>query len=94
MISIEASPAAEGVRSGGPQATCAVVADHDAQRALLELLLKRSGMSLSELARRLGRAIQTVNQYRTKRRGAGMRLDSFLRWVSACGGKVIVEFPE
>lgn len=97
MIAVEASPgdAAVGKAQGRMRASVMpVLADPDALGALTELMLKRSGLTMNELARRVGRTPQSLRQYRDQRRGKGMTVASLVRWASACGCQVVVECPE
>ena len=68
-----------------------VVADDRAVVYLIDLLIQKSGLSQSEVARRLGIKLQSLNQYRRRQRPG-------LIWVAklaeACGGRVIIEFPK
>jgi transcriptional regulator with XRE-family HTH domain len=70
--------------------------DKDALAAVLNLALKRAGITQAELARRLGRAPATLQQYRTrvKQGHADMRITTLARWIGACGGRILVELPE
>ena len=96
MISVEASPAGDvrQVKSRGRISAMPVVSDPLALSALLDEMLERAELSQADLCRRLGLTPQTLSQYRSLRRGKGMRLSSFLRWASACGCQVVVECPE
>ena len=69
-----------------------VSADPGRLGGLLALAMKRSGLTLAQLSRRLGRSDPTVQQYLTGRRARpGLRV--FQNWVEACGGRVLVELP-
>lgn len=73
--------------------TRAVVADPALLGQLMNLILDRSGLSESEIARRLGTARQSVQQYRyLKRTNPSLRW--FLRYVQVCGGRLVLELPE
>lgn len=72
----------------------AVILDDDrAIQRLIELLLDGAGLPSSEIARRLGIRVQSLNQYRYLRRKRPS-----IQWMSrlaqACGGRLILELPE
>lgn len=60
---------------------------------LLETLISRSGLSVSELARRLGVTTNAIRQYARGRR-TRPSLIWFLRLAELCGARVTIEFPK
>lgn len=68
----------------------AVVADDRAVIYLIDQLIARSGLSKSEIARRLGIKLQSLNQYPRRRRPGVIWL---AKLAEACGGRLVVEFP-
>jgi len=93
MIAVESSPATPaqvGPREGyARDSVMPVVSDPTALGALMERM--RGDTSLLEVGRRMGVTLQTVNQYRSYRRGKGMQVKTFLRYAAACGYRVVVE---
>ena len=71
--------------------TATVVADDRAIVYLIDQLIAKSGLSMSEIARRLGIRLQSLNQYRHRRK---IGLIWLTRLAEACGGRVVVEFPK
>lgn len=62
-------------------------------REAVRLLLARSGLCQAEVARRMGRTKQTIQQT------VGMRkpmttVKTLAHFAAVCGGRVIVELPE
>jgi DNA-binding transcriptional regulator YdaS (Cro superfamily) len=70
-----------------------LVCDERAIARLLGLLLSRGGLSIGEVARRLGVTPQAVRQYLRGRRNKPS-LIWFVKFAEACGGKVSIEFPK
>ena len=68
-----------------------MVADDRAVIYLIDQLIARSGLSKSEIARRLGIKLQSLNQYSRRTRPGVIWL---ARLAEVCGGRVIVEFPK
>lgn len=68
-----------------------VVADDRAIISLIEQLIAKSGLSQSEIARRLGIKLQSLNQYRFRRRPG---LKWIVRLADVTGAKIYVEFPK
>lgn len=68
-----------------------VVCDERAISGLLELLLSKSGISISEAARRMGVTPSVIRQYLHGRR-AKPSLLWFVRLCQACGAEVNVSF--
>lgn len=71
--------------------TAAIVADDRAVVYLIDQLIAKSGLSQSELARRLGIRLQSLNQYRRRKRPGVVWL---AKLAEACGGRLYVEFPK
>ena len=69
----------------------AVIADDRAVVYLVEQLILKSGLSQSELARRLGIRLQSLNQYRRRKRPGVIWL---AKLAEVCGGRLVVEFPK
>jgi DNA-binding XRE family transcriptional regulator len=76
-----------------PRERATLVADPELLPAILNHLLRRSGLSQAEIARRLGEARQSVQQYHSGVR-PNPSLKWFLRYAQVCGAKVVVEFPD
>lgn len=74
-----------------PSPTTPVVADEGALRQLLGQLLMGAGFTIGEAARRLGVSRNGFAQYLNGHRVPG--LFWFVKVVSLCGGRVVVEFP-
>ena len=59
---------------------------------LVALIVARSGMSQSEIARHLGIKVQSLNQYSKQR-----RMNPSVAWLSRlanlCGARIVVEWP-
>jgi hypothetical protein len=72
--------------------TYPIVSDDKAIVGLLETLLSRSGLTISEVARRLGINPASIRQYVHGRRPKPS-IGWFVRFVEMCGGKVTVELP-
>ena len=72
-------------------ATAAVVPDDRAVVYLIDQLIVKSGLSQSEISRRLGIKLQSLNQYKRRKRPG---LVWFTKLAEACGGRVVVEFPK
>ena len=68
-----------------------VVADERAMIYLIDQLILRSGLSKSEVARRLGIKLQSLNQYHRRRRPGALWL---AKLAEACGGRLLLEFPK
>jgi len=69
-----------------------LICDEEAISRLLEILLQRAGLSISEASRRMGCGHNTISQYINKRRSKPSLL-WFLRLAAVCGAKVSIEFP-
>lgn len=69
-----------------------IVCDRRAITRLLGTLLDRSGTSVRDLAMRLGMNDQSLRPYLKGRRTKPSLL-WFLKYVEACGGKVLIQFP-
>lgn len=69
-----------------------VLPDDRQVTALIEALISRSGLSIHEVARRLGVKRESVREYHK-----GKRVNPSMRWFSrlcaVCGAKLVVEFP-
>ena len=76
--------------SSAPGQQVAVVGDDKAITALVELLITQSGMTQTEIARRLGIRVQSLAPYRTRKRPS---LKWIIRLADAVGAKVWVELP-
>jgi hypothetical protein len=91
------SPVAAGHLSiVSPRSTTSLIPVVDDERAvarLLETLLHRSGLTVTEAARRLGVTPGTIRQYTTSRR-TRPSLQWFVRFATLCGGRVTLEYPE
>lgn len=59
---------------------------------MLDLILRKSGLTQAEVARRLASKPQSVHQYRTGVR-PNPSLRWFLRFVHICGAKIVIELP-
>lgn len=70
----------------------ATVADDRALGSFLRATLQASGMSINEMARRIGTNDKTIRQYLTGRRGKPS-LKWFLRFIELTGARVWVEIP-
>lgn len=70
-----------------------VICDERAISTLLEVLLSRSGVSISEIARRMGCTTQVIRQYLHGRRSKPSLL-WFVRLASLCGAEVVIKFPQ
>jgi hypothetical protein len=68
-----------------------VVCDERAIGRLLETLLSRGGLSISEASRRMGVTTQTIRQYLAGRRSRPSLL-WFVKLASICGAKVTIEW--
>lgn len=75
-----------------PASVMIIVEDDRAIQRLIETLLDRSGLTQSELARRLGITFQSLNQYKYLRRKRPS-VQWFTRLAHACGARVVLEFP-
>lgn len=69
-----------------------VLYDDRAVAGLLEMLLKRAGLTPQEAAKQLGVQTSTVRAYLNSR-VARPSVQWFVRFVTLCGGSVRVEFP-
>ena len=69
-----------------------VVCDERVISRLLEILLNRAGLSISEAARRMGNGPNTISQYINKRRCRPSLL-WFIKFAELCGAKVTIELP-
>lgn len=69
----------------------AVVADDRAIHSLIEAMITKSGLSQSEVARRLGIKIQSLAQYKRVRKPSLIWL---VRLAEVTGCKVYVELPK
>ena len=70
-----------------------VLTDERVIMHLIDELLSRSGLSVHELAKRLGVQRSTINQYRYMRR-TKPSVKWLVRLVDVCGGRIWVEFPD
>ena len=75
-----------------PATRMMVISDDLAVNALIEAMLERAGLTIKEVATRMGVVPQTVSQYKyfKKRKPS-------VQWLGklavACGGKLFIEFP-
>lgn len=66
---------------------------------VLDLIRERSGIGVARIGRRMGIANWSIQQYlsgdRTKRKApcGGCSVAWFVRYVEACGGRVVVHLP-
>lgn len=67
-----------------------VVCDERAISKLLEILINRSGLSISEVARRMGVTTNAIRQYLHGRRNKPSLL-WFVRLAAVCGAQVTLE---
>lgn len=87
------STSATNVTSFNHQANLTpVLCDEQAMRKLLELIMRRAGLSVYEIAKRLDIHPNSIRQYVRGRRGRPSLL-WFLRFCEVCGAKVTMEFP-
>jgi hypothetical protein len=70
-----------------------LVCDRRAIQRLLETLLHRSGLSTREAGVRMGGSENSLRNY-LKGRVGKPSLYWFVRLVEACGGRVLIEFPQ
>ena len=91
LASASMIPPLQPSRSDPSSGTSAVVADDRAVVYLIDTLIARSGLSQSEIARRLGIRLQSLHQYRRRRRPG---LIWFAKLASACGAELNVKFPK
>lgn len=76
-----------------PAPTTAVVISDDAAIAgLINMLLKRAGLTNAEAARRMGNSSQALSQYRRMRR-TRPSIQWFARLAEICGARFYLEFP-
>lgn len=87
---VPATPSISVPRKLGLMAT---VADDRALGSFLRATLQASGMSINEMARRIGTNDKTIRQYLTGRRGKPS-LKWFLRFIELTGARVWVEIPD
>lgn len=66
--------------------------DQKALASLIELLVIRSGVSQSELARRMGIKQQSLNQYLNQKR-RNPTIGWLCRLATACGATVAIDLP-
>lgn len=71
--------------------TATIVADDRAVVYLVDQLITKSGLTQSEIARRLGIRLQSLNQYRRRKRPGVVWM---AKLAEACGGRLVVEFPK
>lgn len=84
------NPIASPSKNTGPSSLhIAVVNDDRAIRELIEEMILRSGLSQSEIARRMGVRLQSLTQYRKHTR-PGVRW--LTRLADVTGHKIYVEF--
>lgn len=69
-----------------------VVCDERAIGRLLETIIHRSGLSIEEIARRIGISSNSIRQYLHGRRKRPSLL-WFVRLAALCGSTVTVQFP-
>lgn len=69
-----------------------VLSDDRAIAKLIDELLDRSNLTVSEVAERIGTSKQSVHQYRSLRRKRPS-VQWLTRLVEACGGRIYVELP-
>jgi DNA-binding XRE family transcriptional regulator len=94
VVTVEASPeAGVGTRAGRVVSLMPVLGDPRATVGLLEALLKHSGLSQAELARRLNVKRATVQQYKSGLR-PGPSMKTVCAWAAACHARVVVELLE
>lgn len=79
--------------TGRRTAVTPFVGDARAFSGLFEEMLKRSGLTVGEMAKRLGVQPSTLKQYRYGRRGPP-KVETLCRWLSACGARLTVEWLE
>jgi transcriptional regulator with XRE-family HTH domain len=68
-----------------------LVLDERAIARLLELMLDRAGLTISEVARRLGVSPQAVRQYIHGRRRPSLL--QVLKIAETCGARLLIEYP-
>ncbi len=69
-----------------------LVLDERAIARLLELMIHRGGISVSETARRMGVSAQDIRQYIHGRRNPSLK--QVLKFAEATGSRILVEFPK
>lgn len=69
-----------------------LLGDERAISALIDRLLDRANLDEKSLAQRLGIKQQTLHQYRMSRRKRPS-IQWLVKLASACGAKIVVEFP-
>lgn len=89
MIPIPLPSTSETPRSN----TSIILTDEQAIVALIDQLIHRSGLSYSEVARRLGVLPNAINQYRHFRRKRPS-LWWMNRLAAVCGARIVVEWPQ
>ena len=68
-----------------------ILPDDKSLHILVDMLIERSGLSMSEVARRLGIDRHSLSQYKYgRRRGT---VGWLTRLAGVCGARVILEFP-
>lgn len=77
--------------SPSPHVRMMLTTDGYAIRGLLEVLLRKAGISLSECARRLGVSRESLRHYRSKP-SPNPSLKWVLRLASVCGARIYIEF--
>ena len=82
-------PQIQSSRQDPTTLTAAVVPDDRAVIYLIDQLILKSGLSQSEIARRLGIKLQSLNQYRYRRRPG---LIWFAKLAAVCGAEVEVRW--
>lgn len=69
-----------------------VVCDQRAIARLLETIIHKSGLSIHDVAKRLGVTTNTIRQYLHGRR-TRPSVQWLVRLAEACGARLVVEFP-
>ena len=60
----------------------------------IKLMLKQSGISQSELARRTGKSPSSVNQAIKANKNTSMLISEFSDYADACGYKVVIQLTK
>lgn len=91
VLPLSISPALESARPN-PTSSARLILDDRALARLLEIMIRRSGLSLTEVAEQMGIGRKAVEKYVYRER-TNPSLKWLLRFAGVCGAELTISFP-